>query len=720
MHVSLALKKDYFRRLQLLFLPAILVLSLCLSSCTTSTDASAQSPNKQSTSILWDSWGVPHIFAANDEQLFYSFGYAQMQNHADLLLTLYGEARGRAAEYWGASYLGEDEFVRTMGFPEHAQSWYNAQTPAFRRYITAFVAGMNAYAHAHPDQISPQMRVVLPLQVTDVFAHGERVFSDFLLGDCEPVLNTFNVGTSSAGSNGWAIGPAHSASNHAMLLANPHLPWSGETTFFEAQLVSPTTSMYGATLVGFPVLAIAFNNFLSWTHTVNTIDACDAYKLTLSGNGYLFDNTVHTFATQTETLRVKQTDGTLKSQQLTIRHSVHGPVFTFGKGDQTETLAIRMTGVDQFPATGMWQEWWDMGHAQNLSQFQSAVQRLQIPMFTIIYADRDGHVLSLFNGEVPKRPSGDWNYWTSIVPGDTSATLWNSIIPYKDLPKVIDPPSDWVQNSNSPPWYTTFPQTFNPAQYPAYLAPVASMSLREQSGVEMITAQNRLSYEQMVADKFSSHVVLADRLVPDLIAAAHKYGNAQAQQAADVLQAWDRTTDANSKGAALFYVWASTMLHNKTPLFMVPWDPKQPRTTPSGLADPQAAVQVLQDAASTLLSQVGSLDIPWGTAFRVNRGSVNLPASGGPGDPFGIFRALYFASGPNGQYIANSGDSYIAAVEFTNPIQARVLLTYGNSSQPDSPHNGDQLTLYAKNQMRDAWLTQSEIEAHLASRVNLF
>src|SRR5689334_2879461 len=112
MYVSLALKKDNFRRLLLLFLPAILVLSLCLSSCTAPTDAQAVS--KQSTSILWDSWGVPHIFAANDEQLFYSFGYAQMQNHADLLLTLYGEARGRAAEYWGASYLGEDEFVRTM------------------------------------------------------------------------------------------------------------------------------------------------------------------------------------------------------------------------------------------------------------------------------------------------------------------------------------------------------------------------------------------------------------------------------------------------------------------------------------------------------------------------------------------------------------------------------------------------------------------------------
>ncbi|MBL8120800.1 MAG: penicillin acylase family protein, partial [Anaerolineae bacterium] len=51
--------------------------------------------------ILWDTWGVPHIFSPTNEGLFYAFGWAQAQNHADLILRLYGEARGRAAEYWG-------------------------------------------------------------------------------------------------------------------------------------------------------------------------------------------------------------------------------------------------------------------------------------------------------------------------------------------------------------------------------------------------------------------------------------------------------------------------------------------------------------------------------------------------------------------------------------------------------------------------------------------
>jgi hypothetical protein len=56
-----------------------------------------------------------------------------------------------------------------------------------------------------------------------------------------------------------------------MLLANPHLPWSDLFVWYEAQITAPGIDAYGATLVGLPVLAIAFNNNLGWTHTVNTM-----------------------------------------------------------------------------------------------------------------------------------------------------------------------------------------------------------------------------------------------------------------------------------------------------------------------------------------------------------------------------------------------------------------------------------------------------------------
>ena len=193
--------------------------------------------------ILWDNWGVPHIFARESESLFYAFGHAQMQSHGDLILRLYGQARGRAAEYWGTKHLDSDRYVRTVGIPDRARRWYEAQSPAFRKYLDAFADGINDYAREHPDLIAPDRRIVLPVTAVDVMAHTHRVIHFiFVSSRRSPPL----VQWQSEGSNAWAIAPARSASGNALLLANPHLPWSDLFVFFEAQLSAPAINAYGA------------------------------------------------------------------------------------------------------------------------------------------------------------------------------------------------------------------------------------------------------------------------------------------------------------------------------------------------------------------------------------------------------------------------------------------------------------------------------------------
>ena len=135
----------------------------------------------QPTEILWDSYGIPHIYGKNSQSLFRAFGWAQMESHGNLLLRLYGQARGKAAEYWGENYLESDLWVRTMGIPVRARRWYNAQSPIFRRYLDAFAAGINAYAREHPERIDDSMEMVLPVSAVDVLAHIQRVVQLHLL-----------------------------------------------------------------------------------------------------------------------------------------------------------------------------------------------------------------------------------------------------------------------------------------------------------------------------------------------------------------------------------------------------------------------------------------------------------------------------------------------------------------------------------------------------------
>jgi acyl-homoserine-lactone acylase len=118
------------------------------------------------TEILWDRYGIPHIFAPDRESMFYAHGWAQMHNQANLLLRLYGESRGRAAEYWGASNasnasnLDLDRWTQLNGVPERARAWYAAQDPAFRTYLDAFARGINDFAKANRASTSWNIRFV--------------------------------------------------------------------------------------------------------------------------------------------------------------------------------------------------------------------------------------------------------------------------------------------------------------------------------------------------------------------------------------------------------------------------------------------------------------------------------------------------------------------------------------------------------------------------------
>jgi acyl-homoserine-lactone acylase len=667
------------------------------------------------TEILWDVWGIPHVYGKTEEDVFFAFGWAQARSHGNLILRLYGEARARSAEYWGDEFhehlgwtnLQLDRYLLTMGVPARAQEWYEAQTPEFRRYLDAFAEGINAYASERPDEINDEVEVVLPVNATDVLAQSQRavlfsfVTSPHVVQAAQRQL---------AGSNAWAIAPSRSASGNAMLLANPHLEWSEHNLLLEAQLVGPGVSVYGATALGTPTLAIAFNDDLGWTHTNNTHDGADFYGLELTDGGYRWDGEVREFKLQEHTIKVKLADGSLREETIRVRSSVHGPVVAEGSGS---ALALRIAGLDR---PRMLEAWWDMGRSTNLGEFEAVLQRMQLPMFTVMYADREGHILHLFGGLTPVRPEGEWD-WSRVVPGDISTTLWTKVHPYGDLPRVLDPESGWLQNANEPPWTTTFPRALDPDSYPDYMAP-RFMSFRAMRSARMLLEDESITFEELVAYKHSTRVEAADHILEDVIAAARTHGSSLGQRAAHVLVEWDRKTDAESRGAVLFQTFTEELAGMVgSRFFAVPWDPESPLDTPDGIADPIAAAAALEAAARSVEARYGRLDVPWGEVHRYRRGDTDLPANGFH-DNYGVFRMAWFAEAADGRFAVTGGDTYVAAIEFSDPVRAMAVLGYGNSSQPGSPHLTDQLQFLARKELRPVWRTREEIEEHLSHRTS--
>ncbi|MGB5436154.1 MAG: acylase [Maribacter sp.] len=653
------------------------------------------------TEIAWDTWGVPHITANNIEELFYAQGWSQMHNHANLILELYGNSRGKSAEYWGESKIQNDILIHTLGFGELADDWETKQDPELKQIYTSFVNGLNAFASAHPEAIDEKNKIVLPLTTKDINMHSMYVvFTRFIAGyDLGRVQQWPDMG-----SNTYAIAPKRSASGHAMLVQNPHLPWWQEFLFFESHLYLNGHNMYGSNLVGLPGIVIGFNEHLGWSHTDNTIDNADTYELVLKDGGYVLDGEVKEFETSRKIIKVKQEDGTFKEQEIQVLKTQHGPVVN---QKEDKVLAIRMVGLDR---PNMLLQWWRMINSSNFDEFESALKMAQIPFWNIMYADKTGNIFYLFNGLVPKRTENAWAYWDRIIPGGKSADIWTDVHAYADLPKVKNPINGWLQNANDPPWTSTIPITLNPNDYPGYMAP-QRMAFRPQRSARMLLEDESITFEELIDYKLSTRLEFADRILDDLFAAVDASDSEKAKEAKIVLERWDREADADSKGMILFYNWARKFNVSQESNYSKQWSIDAPNTTPDGFSDPKRAVQLLEEAAIEVKTKFGSLDTPWGDYYRINYNGKNLPANGIDGS-MGVFRVAWPGNADENNMYVGGGDSWVGIIEFGDAVHAKVLLSYGNATQKDSPHYGDQLQLFSKKELRDAWFTKEEVKAH--------
>ena len=663
--------------------------------------------------ILWDSFGVPHIYAKTEEGGFYGFGYAQAQSHGNLLLRTYGESRARAAEYWGEKYEAQDKWLVANDVPARSIRWFRQQTPQMQKNLDAFAAGVNAYAAAHPDKIAPEVKVVLPLSGVDIIAHAQRLMNFGYIASDRKVLTDPSI-NEAGGSNAWAVAPSRSASGKAMLLANPHLPWApSQLTYYEAQITTPGLAIYGATQVGLPVLRFGFNNDLGFTNTVNTMQGFTSYRLTLEGDGYRFDGKTLPFRSVKKSYKVKLADGTLRTVSFDQKSTVHGPVFTLPDGKTT--IALKVAGLDR---PGVLEQYLDMGKARDWATFEKALRKMQVVMFNIIYADRAGHILYLDNGLLPRHAEGDLKYWSAPVPGDTSATLWKDIHSYDEMPKLLDPATGFVQNANDPPWLATWPRALDPKSYPAYVAPVGPMSQRAQMSVKLMSQTPKISFDDFVSRKLTTTSLMAERMLPELLTAAAGSNDADVQAAVTLLKGWDHRFEPDSRAALLFETWAGIFApKNFTDQsnYAVKWTLDDPLETPRGLKGPAAAVAMLKEAVVKTKQLYGAIDRPFGEVSRFHIGDVSVAANGGFGN-MGVFRTITWGPMKNGERTPVHGETWVSMVEFGTPMKAVGLMSYGNSSQPGSRHNNDQLQLLADKKFRALWTVRTDVEQHLEEK----
>jgi acyl-homoserine-lactone acylase len=651
--------------------------------------------------IRRDRFGVPHIWAQTEEAAAFAHGYATAEDHLPELARLFLRARGEQASQFGPALLQEDIRVHQLGIWETARDHFQDLPPFMQSILNGYADGYNYYLNIHRSGLPNWVK---PVTGVDVLAHCRAV----LLLDFSLNLELLNEAEKQpiAQSTMWAIGHSHSKSGHGILLANPHLSWQGRILFHEVQLTVPgVLNISGATLIGFPVITIGFNDNLGWAHTVNSHHTDNLYLLNLKpgvDDSYLYDGKWLPLRSRTFEIAVK-TDHGVETQKQTVWLSHYGPLVRI---DGDHAYAFKSPNLD---LVNFLTEYDEMAKARTLQEFQAALNMQQLPMFNVAYADRAGNIFYLDNGRFPVLPPGF--DWTKPVSGTTSKTEWFSIYPIPALPQILNPPAGYIQNCNDAPWYANLEKQIDKSRFPPYLGGEDGIGWRGQMSLKLLDSPAPLTLEAVKHDKYDDHLLLADRLKDDLIASLQSHLNESPilAQARSILTAWDNRAAPDSRGAELFMRWWMQYRRAAKSVFHVPWSAAQPLTTPSGLGDPSAAAKVFARVSTEMKDELGSLNVPWGAIHRLRRGNMDLPLGGANS----TLQNVTYTTTPDGKLIADGGDTYVLAVEFTEPPQAYSVLTYSESSDSTSRHYNDQSHLYVDKTFKPVWFSEKDIAANL-------
>lgn len=672
------------------------------------------------TDIYWDKHDVPHIYSPDASGLFYGFGRAVMRNHADLVLKLYAEARGEASYHLGTSFRASDLLMLKLGVWERARQWSELQNPDFRLLLEQFVSGINDYATENPNTIDPAKLQILPVSVDDVIAHYQRVFHITMMIDFEGLVSGLvnakqqNNGASLHGSNAWALSADKTQEGYPVLMSSPHLPWGDMFRLFELHLCSPELNLYGVAPVGIPVLTMAFNDHLGWTHTVNKFQGWTLYELDLKPGGYSFDEEILPFNVEPKRLTTRDQDGNLVDETVTLRSSIHGPVIWAANG---KAYSLKIAGLDN--PFGL-EQWWQMACAQNLQQFQNALERMQIPTFNVLYSDRHGHIMYFFNCQLPVLPQAATSTTGTAIPGASSATLWTQTYAYQQLPKCIDPPSGWLQNTNDAPWTCTLPAALYADNFPDCIwNRHAPPSLRTRQSLQLLDQNNKLSFDQVVEGRASRSSRLAQLLLDQLLHALANAEQNEAEEIAQVLEAWDRTIEFSSKGAVLFAYWAHLMEQQNLLPATNGYNDHQAASLQ--LENPVQSVAMLLTAAKIVRASYGSLDVCWCDVFLLadETGSQHKSALFSE-DLLGVLSELWYVPGNDGRFRTVGGECFSFVVQFAQPVRASAILLYGNKTQHAAGGQKDQFDLYRAKKMRPVLRTPGQLEGQVAMHESFY
>ncbi|OGH97967.1 MAG: penicillin amidase [Candidatus Melainabacteria bacterium GWF2_32_7] len=454
--------------------------------------------------ILRDSFAIPFIKAGNDEDAAFALGFIHAQERLFQMDVARRAGEGRLSEVFGAKTIQIDQMFRTVGIYKNVKANYEKLNPLSKKILEAYSKGVNAFIKTFkgnypvefdllgydPYPWKPEHSLVIaklmgwelniswwsditftqlvqkfgaekakellpdfPENSPTIIPSGlegiASISSDFMKVDQQFRNFTGFVGTH-IGSNNWIVNGKMSASGKPIIANDPHLAYTAPGRWYFAMIRSNDWNAEGFTIPGLPAIVIGKNKNISWALTNVMADDSDFYveKIDSSGTNYFFNNSWRQLSIEKDTIHVKDTANVVYEIKRTHRGPIVTDIHPFKQmypntGINTAQLSMRWTGLEPsdeiFAAVSI-------NKARNWDDFKNAVRYFTVPGQNFVYGDDKGNIGYICAARLPIRNS---NSPTLINDGTTDANDWKGFVPYEEMPKLFNPPQNFIASANN-------------------------------------------------------------------------------------------------------------------------------------------------------------------------------------------------------------------------------------------------------------------------------
>ncbi len=547
---------------------------------------------KKPVQVFRDAYGVPHIYAKNEADLYKVVGYVTAQDRLWQMDLLRRVTQGRLSEIFGEKTIDTDEFLRKLRIPDNSKKLLPEIDEKAKKSIEYFAQGVNQYINDHKDnlpfefrmlgykpedwkpehslnlvgfmawnlELGYKMEVVLnqlkdkispekykllfpDYKRNNTYAYPSFEFQDSIKLDEKLVAVLDQISNISPdifnGSNNWVVAGKKSTTGKPIFSNDMHLGLNVPGIWSRMhQVIDGKLNVTGVTLPGSPFIVAGHNQKIAWGMTNVMLDGADFYVETINPQNkaqYQLNGEWKDMEVRNEKIFVKDKD---KPIERTLYFTHRGPVISKFGDIQTKPVSMHWVGNEESREI---EALYFVNRANNWKEFIEAIKGFNSVSQNIAYADTEGNIGLHLTGKIPKRTAPGYFFY----PGNTDKYDWKGFVPYDSLPSEYNPERGFVSSANN--------KSLSDENYPYYITEWYDLPYRIKRIRQMINAKNKLSTGD-IQDMLKDHISLqAAELKPVLIKYLSKAKlNSKEKKALDILKNWNNDYATNKSAPLIF------------------------------------------------------------------------------------------------------------------------------------------------------------------------